>query len=399
MNRQRRGWLPHHRSSAPITVIFLLNGALYANWVPRIPDIKSRLRLAEDELGLALLCVAVGLLVAQPMTAVLKVRVGARATTAIAAVACCGALPLPALATSLGGLGAALFALGFANGALDVSMNTYAVAFERQLARPIMAFLHGSVSVGIVLGALMGAVAAAQAVPSETHLAVAALGLFVASALSWCRLPRVDESIRDEEGQGSGGLPIRPLVGLSVMAASCLLAEGAIADWSAVYLGETLNATPGVAGTGFIGFMVLMTLGRFSGDRLQARWGAVALGRMGALLAIAGLSIALMAEGPGLAVGGLCLMGAGLSSLFPLILRSAALVTGSRPAVGIALVSTSGYFGFVLGPALIGFLAVRIGLAIALTVVALCLTSVVIFANLLTGPTNVSPRPSAKRGC
>lgn len=371
-------------SRVPITVIFIVNGALYSNWVPRIPAVTSRLNLAENELGLALLCVAAGLLLAQPIVSAVDARMRSSTTTVCATVACCVALPLPGYASSLPWLAAALFALGFANGALDVSMNTYAVEFERSFGSPIIASLHGSVSIGLVLGGLTGAAAAGAKLSPASHLTLAGVALLSASALSLTRLPKFERPVRLERSEDRPGLPVRHLAGLGLMALGCLLAEGAVADWSALYLMRNMNAGPGLAGAGFVGFMVLMTLGRLFGDRLQSHCGAVALARWGAMLGIGGLLIALTTRSLAISVLGFSLMGGGLSSIFPIILRAAAAVSTGRPAAGIAFVSTNGYFGFLVGPAMVGFLAIKVGLAAALLSVAVGLIVVVIFANLLS---------------
>jgi fucose permease len=385
VRRRRSIRQPGQLSPVPATVIFLVNGTLYANWVPRIPTVKAELGLAEDELGLALLCVALGLLLAQPVAALLHGRVDSRALTGIGVVACCVWLPLPAYASSLGWLAVGLFGLGFANGVLDVSMNTYAVALEHRVGRPIMAFLHGSVSIGIVVGGLFGAAAAALAVPPHAHLTAAAAGLLMVSGVAWWRLPDVSGVAVPGEAPARR-FPRRVLPALGVMGFSCLLAEGAVADWGAVYLVESLNASAGLAGAGFIGFMALMTVGRLIGDRVETRWGATRLARSGALLAILGLLIAVTSHNLALSVAGFTVMGAGLSCIFPLVLRSAAQIAGMPPATGIAIVSTSGYVGFVAGPALIGSLAVEVGLSAALLVAAVCLMSVVVRANSLATP-------------
>ncbi|MDP9370632.1 MAG: MFS transporter, partial [Chloroflexota bacterium] len=290
-----------------VTAIFAVNGLILSNWVPRIPAVQRNLDLSEGRLGLALLGVAVGALLAMPLIGGLVARFGSRPATTVAVVALAATVPLPALAGGLGTLTLALVLLGAANGALDVAMNAQAVAVERRFGHPIMSSFHAAFSFGGLAGAILGGLAAAAGIDPLPHLAVvgvvgAGLGITAARGL----LPAAADA-RRETPTGTGptfARPSRRLVGLGILAFCCLLGEGAMADWSAVYLDGSLGTGPGLAAAGFASFSLTMAFGRLIGDRLAARWGPVALARCGGVLVAVSLALALLIEHPAAAIIG-----------------------------------------------------------------------------------------------
>jgi MFS family permease len=355
------------RARAAVTAIFLLNGLLYGAWAARIPAVRERLALSDGELGLALACIPLGAIAAMPLAGALAAHTGSRRATRLAfAVACLGT-GVVALAPSLPVLCALALLLGVGMGALDVSMNIHGVAVERRYGRPILAGFHAAFSLGGLSGAAAGALVAAAALDARVHLAATAL-LSAAIGLTWSRrfLPAAEDVTAHAEPVFAR--PPRRLWALGALAFACLLIEGASADWSGVYLRTELGTGAAVAALGFTAFSVTMTLGRVFGDRLVERLGSVRLVRAGGALAACGFGLALLAGSPAAALAGFACLGAGMSSIVPIVFRAAGHVGGVASGVALAAVSTIGYLGFVTGPPAIGGVAELIGLPRALGV-------------------------------
>jgi MFS family permease len=354
-----------------VTVIFLVNGLLLGSWAARIPAVKERLDLGEAELGLALGLVALGALVAMPLSGWMSARGGSRRTTRFTTVAICLALPLPALAPTYALLLPAALLLGASNGSLDVAMNAHGVAVERRFGSPILSSFHAAFSCGALAGAATSALAAGAGLDVRWHLlGVAALCL--CAGLVACRslLP----ADADHAGEEAGPLLARPpraLWAVGAIGFCALVCEGATSDWSAVYVKESLSATASVAALAFAAFSATMTLGRLAGDRLTSAWGAEALVRRGGLLSAAALVGALLIGRPGAAIAGFALLGFGLATMVPVVFRAAAEVDGVAPGVGIAAASTMGYFGFLVAPPIIGGIAEVTSLPLALGLLVL----------------------------
>src|SRR5215218_9407604 len=353
-----------------VTVIFLLNGALIGSWAARIPAVKERLDLGEAELGLALGLVAAGALVAMPLSGWMSARGGSRRTTRFAFVGFCLVLALPALAPSYTVMLPAALLLGAGNGSLDVAMNAHGVAVERRHEAPILSSFHAAFSCGALIGAGTSALAAGADVDVRWHLlGVGILGLAI--GLVACRdlLP----ADADHAGAEAGPLlakPPRALWAVGAIGFCALVCEGATADWSAVYVKESLDASASVAALAFAAFSATMTLGRLVGDRLTGAWGAEALVRRGGLLSAAALGAALLIGRPGAAIAGFALLGFGIAAMVPVVFRAAAEVEGVAPGVGIAAASTMGYFGFLVAPPIIGGIAELTSLPVALGLLA-----------------------------
>jgi MFS family permease len=376
-----------------MTAVFFVNGAVLANWVPRIPDIKDRLGLGEGALGLALLGVAAGALLAMPLAGRALGRVGAYRLLAPALLLYCVTLPLLALAPDLTSLTAALFVIGAANGTLDVAMNHEGVGIEREHDRAILASFHGAFSVGGLAGAVCGGAFAVAGVAPLVHFAAsaAALGCIAAVALVHLR-PAGALSGAPAEGPILARPP-RKLLALGLVAFCCLLAEGSVADWSAVYMRGALEAGPVLSSAAFAAFSLTMAIGRLTGDRLTERFGPVVSTRTGGAAASVGLAMVLATDVPIAAVIGFACVGAGLATVLPTVLRAAASTPGVAPATGIAATSTVGYLGFLAGPPAIGFVAEAASLRGALwivvagsAVIALLAASTAPVAARRTGP-------------
>jgi MFS family permease len=359
------------RARFAVTSLFLAHGFLFGTWVARIPAVQAELDLGEGELGAALLCLTLGAVLAMPVAGWIVAREGSRATARQAIVVFAALLPGLALAPSLVLLALALLLFGAAAGTLDIAMNAHGIEVERRYARPILSSFHAGWSFGGLVGAGVGALAAWAGVgllPHFTAVAVVigASGLLASAALLPAGADRPDSPPRLAR-------PPRQLLALAALAFCGLFAEGAAADWSAVYLAGPLDAGAGLAALGFAAFSVAMAGFRLLGDRLTTRWGPVALMRRGGLLAGAGLAAALLIGEPAAALIGFACMGAGLAAVVPVAFRAAGSLAGVPAGAGIAALTTVGYTAFLIGPPVIGFVAEVAGLPLALGIVVVLL--------------------------
>jgi MFS family permease len=360
-----------------VATIFCLNGLALANWIARIPDVKQQLALSDQRLGLVLLCVAAGALVSQPTVGWLIGRVGSRRMTTVMLVGFCLSVMMPGLAADMLSLMGALFVFGACNGGLDVAMNAQAALVEQRYARPIMSSFHGLWSIGGLLGAALGGLIATQGVSVRAHLFGVAIVAVIVAVLA-TRWLVVDDNVRHEAGP-SFALPPRALVLLGLIAFGVLFCEGAIADWSAVYLREGLHSTPAIAATGYAAFALLMAAGRLTGDALALRLGPAWVVRGGGMLVALGIAVAIASNLPVIAIIGFGLIGAGLACSFPLILSAAARTPGVAANTAIAAMATMGYTGFLVGPPLIGTVAEAVTLRGALGLLGLVGVLVAVF--------------------
>jgi MFS family permease len=364
---------------AAITTIFLLNGAVFSSWYARLPAIQADLHLEAGALGVALLGAPAGLLVAQPLVGALVARAGSRAV--IAALPLYSAtVVLPAAAVDAAVLFVATGLVGAANGTLDIAMNVQGLAVERATGRRIFSSQHAAFSFGALAGAgTAGAVAALGVDPLPHLIGVAVAGGVAAAAVSPHLLRNEPTSARPAP------LLARPtgrLAALALIAFCTLLAEGAMFDWSGIYLATGAGASAGVAPLGLAAFALTQGIGRLIADRAVEQAGAVSVATSGAVLAALGLGLGLAVAAPPAALLGFALMGVGLSAVFPLTLRASGR-TELTPGPAVAAVSTVGYGGSLLGPPLIGILADGMGLRAALVVVcALCLLTAALAGHL-----------------
>jgi len=327
----------------------------------RIPAIQDRLDLTTATLGLLLLGLPIGAVLAMPLAGGLVVRLGSRTVNWVSTVAVCVTVALLGLSPSVWLLFGALVLFGAANGAMDVSMNAQGVAVEQHYGRSIMSAFHGMFSLGAMLGAAMGGVIASFDIGVAPHLVGVgvAVGAIALVAPRWMLSPSEDElSVADstETPRLLTRIP-RPVLVLGIVGFCGLMAEGAMADWSAVYLRYVLKTTSGVAAAGYAVFSFTMAAGRFTGDRLADHFGGVSIVRYGSLVAAVGLLFVALTPWSTLALLGFGLVGAGLSIIVPIIFSTAGRTPDVPSGQAIAAVTTLSYVGFLAGPPAIGLVA------------------------------------------
>lgn len=386
--------VPRQARWATITYFFAA-GAGLGSWFPRIPEVQRSLGLSYAELGFALLGPAVGSLLAMPATGWLVARWGSRRVTTAAALAFGTALLPPTLAPALPLLFLALVVLGAANGALNVAINVQAVAVEERYRRPIMSSFHGVFSVGSLAGGAGAWLAIARGLGPTPHLLAVGLTVIALAGIAAGRLLPIAAAGR---GTPTFARPSRALAGLGAVAFCVMVAEGAMADWSAVYLRDLVESHPGTTidilpAAGFAAFSATMVVGRFSGDRLVARFGPSAIVRAGGAVIALGLGCGLLIGGPWAALVGFALVGLGLACAAPLIVSAAGRTPGMATGAAVAAIATVAYTGYLAGPALIGFAAQVVGLRSALAIVVLLGAVMVALARVVGRASDASDRP------
>ena len=362
---------------AAVAAAFLIHSTVSGTWAPRLPAIKESLGLSDGELGTALVGLAIGLVAGTRVAGAPIDRFGSRPVMRAGFPLLAATLLLPGLADGIVTLFLSLLVLGVASGALDVAMNAQGIEVERRLGRPILSGLHGLWSVGLGLGAVVAALAAAVEADPLEHFAVVAGVLAVASVVFLRGLLAVDHQLRDT-GAEAEPVDVRwtmALVLLGVIAFCSFVGEGSASDWSAVYMTQELATSQALGAVAFAAFAVTMALARFAADPLRGRPGNVVLVRGGSLLAAAGLGIALLVHEPAAGIAGFALLGLGLAPVVPIAFSAAGDLDPRATGRLVGRVATIGYVGSVAGPIMIGWLAeatslrTSLGLVVVLAIV------------------------------
>ncbi|MDW8806275.1 MFS transporter [Streptomyces scabiei] len=376
------------RARVALSVVFFVNGALFGNWVLRIPAVKDHVDADTGPLGLALLGLAVGALLSKQVSGQLVARYGSRPITRLGITLSCLALMLPALAGNIVTLALCLIGFGAAMGIVDVAMNAHGIAVQERVGRPVMSSLHGVYSVGGLLGALVGGAAEAHGLAPLRHFALVAavLGAAALTASSWLLPASCDNAPTTREG-GWARLPAGrrlPLVLLGFVGLCGMAGEGAVGDWGAIYLRDDLGAGAEVAALGYSAYSVAMAAGRFLGDRCLARWGDVRVVTWAVTFAGCAFATGLLAGHPVAAVCGFAALGTGLSVVVPAVFSMAGRMGGQNTGPAITVVSSIAGTGFLAGPPLIGFLGQLTGLPTALGAVSVLALSAAVLLRLAT---------------
>lgn len=352
------------REQVATRVIFLVVGIVMAGFAPLVPLAKQRLALDEGALGLLLLCLGLGSILAMPITGILTARWGCRSVIAVASIIMIAAFPFLAVADSWLAMAAAIAIFGASLGTVDVAMNIQAVMVERDSGRPMMSGFHGLFSLGGIAGA--GGVSALLGLgglsPLVAAIVVGAAALLLVGLSLGGLLPYGDN------GQEKSPLFVLPKGSVLLLGVLCLLtflAEGSVLDWSAVFLTTVRGADIGLAGLGYAAFAVAMTGGRLAGDRIRMGLGERRVILFGGLIGAVGFAVVLLVPSAHIGLIGYFLVGVGASNLVPVLFSAAGRTRDMSPGLAITSVSTLGYLGLLAGPALIGLVAHLITLPFA----------------------------------
>jgi fucose permease len=381
-------------ATAATYAAFIGSGFAFASWASRIPQVRDGLGLGPGALGLVLLAIATGSLLALPLSGPVVSRIGSSRTVLSMAVLLGVGLTIAALGatTNVVPVVIGLFLLGFANGAWDVAMNVQATVVERRLGRSIMSRFHAGFSLGTVAGALLGAAMIALHVPVAAHLIVVA-GLVVLGVTGQAR-----RFIADEAGAEPGTSPkasaltawTEPrtlLIGVFVLAFA--FAEGVGNDWTSVAAIDGHHVSAALGTLAFAAFLTAMTIGRWFGPALLDRYGRTPVVRVLALIGIVGLALFVFGPSPAYAYAGSLLWGLGASLGFP-VGMSAGGDDPRRAAGRVSVIASIGYCAFLAGPPTIGFLGDHVTVLRALLTVAVLLGLAALISSSVTKPAEQS---------
>jgi predicted MFS family arabinose efflux permease len=361
--------------------MFLICGTATSSWAPMVPFAKERLGLDEGALGFILLALGGGSTVAMPLAGMAIHYWGSRRVVTCMALGTCAALPFLAVAASPLLLALALFAFGAALGAMDVAMNAQAIAVQHAMARPIMSSFHALFSLGGIAGAALVSVFLRSGVGLATGTTIIAIAMAVLVALEQRHLV-VD--MGSAEGTTFTIVPRAAVLLLGGLCFMSFLGEGAVLDWSAVFLREQRHVDVSLAGVGYAAFSVAMTICRFTGDAATHRFGSRQVLRIGGVLSCAGFLAVALLPWTFAALAGLVVVGIGAANIVPVLFSGAGRVPGVPPGIALATVTTIGYMGLLVGPALIGFVADATSLPVAFVLVAAMFGVVAIAAARVT---------------
>ncbi|WP_411135881.1 MFS transporter [Streptomyces sp. C10] len=369
---------PHvARLRRAISLFFALDGFVFAGWVVRIPAIKEQIHASAGALGLALLGVSVGSVATMLLTGKLCRRYGNHPVTVVTAALLSLSVALPPLTHSALRLGLVLLLFGAAYGGLNVAFNAAAVDLAEAVRRPILPSFHAAFSAGGLVGAGLGGLLAPQLSPLWHLLLLTATGLVVTAYAGRVLLrtpgpatgqgPRRDGTDAAPGGRAAGGRTRLFVTVYGLITLCTAYGEGALADWGSLHLSADLHTGPGAAAAGYAVFALLMTVSRMSGTWLLERLGDTPVLVAGGLLAAVGMLVGALAPQLWLVYLGYALTGLGLANVFPVAVGGAGALAGPH---GVAVASTLGYSGILLGPPSIGFLAEAYRLPGALTTIA-----------------------------
>lgn len=363
-----------------VALLFFLNGLVIGAWAPKIPFFSQALGLTELMLGVMIFVFGVGSLVLMPIAGMQIARFGSRRVVEITTLLFIPTIVLVTLVDNIW-LGAiAIFLFGGLTGAMDVAMNANAVEVERKMRRSIMSSCHAFWSLGGLCGAATGGfLIATFGVVGHVLLlaAVCVLLFFVARPMILADAPHPS----DEPARAK--LPMTPLPWLiGTIALFCMIPEGTVLDWSALYLRNELNASTEMSGFAFAAFSFTMAVCRFAGDFVRDRFGAVNTLRFCGLAAIFGLVIAGQSGNVTLALIGFAIAGIGISNMVPIAFSAGGNIPGLAPGVGLSVVTTMGYSGILFAPSLIGFVAEYTSLSTVYTAIPSLLIVVLALSGL-----------------
>jgi predicted MFS family arabinose efflux permease len=360
-------------------LIFFVVGFVAASWACIVPFAKTNAKLGEGTLGLVLLCLGVGSLLAMPTAGALSTRHGCRVVLIASSLLACATLPLLATVSSPQLLGAVLFLFGAALGSADCVMNVQAVIVERANTKPLMSGFHAFYSLGGIGGAVSISTLLTMGATPISSMLVALAFLATAVLIAY---PGLLAYGNPAEGPAFA-IPRGEVLTLGVLCFVVFLVEGSMLDWSAVLMTEQRTTSPAQSGFGYASFSVAMTLGRLVGDRVVAKIGRPLVVSGGGLLAAAGIALSALCAIRAVALIGYALVGIGCSNIVPVLFTAVGRQKSMPQAVAVPAITTLGYAGILAGPAGIGFIAQHSSLPIAFLFVAVLMVGVAASSRLL----------------
>lgn len=395
------------RARAAVSALFLTNGAIFANLVPRLPELKASLGLGEASYGLLVMAWPLGAIVAGLAAAALIRRWGSAPVAVIGTLLTALSVLAAGTAPGVSLVALALLCGGAMDAITDVGQNSHGLAVQRRYGRSILNSFHALWSIGAVLGGLMAAGALALRLPLGLHLGISALLFSVVSLTAWrfCLPVAVTRGVPEEtESQQPGDVAAAPrrsrlvlvMAALVLIAVSGIVVEDAGNSWAALYLGQSLDAPGPVAASGFIALVGAQFVGRLLGDGMVNRWGQRTVVQFGALLVVLGMGTALAWPSIAGSILGFAAAGFGVATTVPAAMAQADTMPGLKPGTGLNVVSWLMRLGFLGAPPLVGLVAESWGLRVALLVVPLVGLVLLLCSPVLPRRIHGKPRPVAE---
>lgn len=362
-----------------VSCFFFLAGLCFSSWASRIPNIQQKLHLSNAGLGGVLLGLPAGLLTSLPIAGWLVAKFNSRPVVIAAAILYGCTLPLLGLVQQTWQLVVCLFIFGMCGNMLNISMNTQAIGTEAWYGRTIMASYHGLWSLAGFSGAAIGTAMISFGIAPYRHFLVITSLAIVITLVNARFLLKTDTN--KNEHQPIFAKPDKSLITLGIIAFCSMICEGAMFDWSGVYFQKVIHPPQGLVAAGYTAFMATMASGRFIGDWFATKKGIKIILQISGALTAAGLLIAILLPYFFTAIIGFLLVGAGVSSIVPLVYSAAGKSKVLSPGVALAAVSTIGYLGFLFGPPFIGFIAQASNLRVSLGLIAVMGLAITVMAT------------------
>lgn len=374
------------RAKTATQLIFLVCGLGVASWAPMVPYAKDRLNLHEGQLGILLLFMGGGALIMMPMAGWLSNKYGNRVIMGVAGLLLGLLLPLLLLISSPVAMAAALLLFGAGAGAIDVAMNAHGVQVQNLYGKPIMSSLHGLFSVGGLLGSLgLGFLVKLGLEPLHAAIGIGILLIIITVSqyrhlfhfITEKEIIQQFNQPKAAQEEGSRHLWLhRSVLFLGLMCFASFISEGAMLDWSAVYLRDVKGVSQELTGIGYAAFSIAMAVMRLLGDGIVEKWKSKTVVISGSLLAATGLAISILSPNIYLVLTGYILLGIGAANIVPIFFSDGGRLPGIPSTVSIPAITTIGYTGSLAGPALLGFIAHHFSLNIAFGITALLMLSI-----------------------
>ncbi|MFN3802159.1 MFS transporter [Belliella pelovolcani] len=365
---------------AALGSLFFLAGLCFASWASRIPDVQSKFQLSESQLGTLLLGLPIGSLLALPLAGWLVHRFGSKLVILISGFGYMIFLPLIGFSPTIWTLVPVIVVFGMIGNLMNISLNTQALALEDMYGRSILASFHGLWSLAGFTGAGIGAGMIYYDILPKFHYLLVSLIVLLIIMVAQGLL------VKEENARGGGGLVLRRpddlLLRIGGIAFLGMLAEGCMFDWSGVYFKKVVAIAASFVALGYVSFMGAMATGRFVSDRLNNRFGRLKILRGSGFLIFLGLILSVIFPTAVVAVLGFLLVGFGVASVIPVSYSVAGRSKLYSPGVALAMVSTISFFGFLIGPPLIGFIAELLSLKASFVLIAMAGLGIVLLTSV-----------------
>lgn len=386
-----------------VSALFMANGAMWAHFVPRLPEIRERLDVSYTVFGVAIAVGTMGGITLGALAAKSVRRFGSAHTAAIALALQSLAVFAAATSHSVWAFAAFLFLNGALDANTDVAQNAQGMGIQRMLGRSIINGLHAMWSAGAALGGVLGSLAVKAGLGLQTHALIATCVFVIVAAVAWRTMldrtsgvDKVDDAGGAPTGVAKRAIPraaLFTIAMLGLVAVAGVAVEDAGMTWSSSYLKDELGVTGSLAGMGLIALMTLHFVGRLAGDRLVDRFGERAVARTGGVVTAVGMGVALAWPHPATVIAGFALAGLGVATTVPAAFAAADAVPGLRHGTGITMVSWFLRLSFLVGPPIVGAIGDTVGLRAGLVVVPLAGLAVVGLARFLE-PAKVQATPA-----